>query len=55
MGLAYLIILYMNLPGIKIILKQAYGSSISYNPLYEFADMTILEQAFEDKTQFGDI
>ena len=37
MGLAYLIIIYMNLPGIRTILKQAYGSSISYNPLYEFA------------------
>ena len=33
MGLAYLIIPYMNLPGI----------------------MTILEQAFGDETQFGDI
>ena len=35
MGPAYFIIPYTNLPGIRTILEQEYGSSISYNPLYE--------------------
>ena len=35
MDLVYFIIPYMNLSGLRTILEQAYGSSISYNPLYE--------------------